>query len=87
MREFDIWMEGFVATGCSGRASKIGTGLGDTFDDAVKDYINRTPNSGVKENSVNKYRTEDSWNNRVSNWNIWGCDLFDNPADARKSFG
>lgn len=32
-------------------------------------------------------KSEDAYKNRRSSWNIWACNLFDNEADARKSFG
>ena len=56
-------------------------------DEAVKDYMSKHTNHGIEENGRNRYMSEDAYNNRRSNWNIWACNLFDNEADARKSFG
>jgi hypothetical protein len=87
MREFEIWMEGWLATGEHSRAQVIGRGIGDTFDEAVKDYMSKTPNHRIKENTRSKYRNDEDYQKRRSNWNIWGCNLFDNEVDARKFYG
>lgn len=87
MKEFEIWMEGYSATGESGTAQMIGKGVGETFDDAVKDYMSKNLNHGIRPNTRDRYMTEEYYNNRRSNWNIWACNLFDNEEDARKSFG
>jgi hypothetical protein len=87
LREFEIWMEGYAATCEHGTAQMIGKGFGSTFDEAVKDYMSKNPNHGIEENGKNRYISEDAYKNRRSNWNIWACSLFDNEADARKSFG
>lgn len=86
-RMHEIWMEGFAATGQHGSAHKIGEGEGRNFDEAVKDYMAKTPNHGIKPNDRRGYATEAAWLDRQSNWNIWGCNLFDNEKEARKSFG
>ena len=41
VREFEIWMEGYAATGEHGTAQMIGKGFGSTFDEAVKDYMSK----------------------------------------------
>jgi hypothetical protein len=87
VREFEIWMEGYAATGEHGTAQMIGKGFGSTFDEAVKDYMSKNPKHGIEENGRNRYINEDAYKNRRSSWNIWACSLFDNEADARKSFG
>lgn len=87
MKKFEIWMEGYAATGEHGTAQKIGEGTGENFDDAVKDYMSKNPKHGISENKRARYLTEEGYTKRKSNWNIWACDLFDNESDARKSFG
>jgi len=87
MKEFEIWVEGYAATGERGCANMIGKGYGETFDDAVRDYMAKNPNHGIEENGRNRYGSDEWYENRKSNWNIWACDLYDNEADARKSFG
>ncbi len=87
VREFEIWMEGYAATGEHGTAHMIGKGFGSTFDEAVKDYMSKNPKHGIEENGRSRYISEDAYKNRRSNWNIWACSLFDNETDARKLFG
>lgn len=87
VREFEIWIEGYSATGEYGTANKIGNGIGITFDEAVKDYMSRKPKHGIEENERSRYISEQAYQNRRSNWRIWGCNLFENETDARKSFG
>ncbi|HDZ15598.1 MAG TPA: hypothetical protein ENH60_11985 [Pricia sp.] len=89
---FEIWMEGYRATGQSSGASKIGESEGETFDDAVRNYMTTEllagkESAGIEENGRSRYANDEAYENRRSNWSIWACDLFDNEADARKSFG
>lgn len=87
MKEFEIWVEGYSATGEHGNAQMIGKGFGDSFDEAVKDYMNKNSGHGIQENRRNRYIDDESYQNRRSNWNIWACNLFDNEIDSRKTFG
>lgn len=87
MKNFEIWMEGFEATGQSGCAQKLGNAKGDTFDDAVRDYMERTPGHLIEAYTRDSFRSDEAYENRRSNWKVWGCALFDNEADARKAFG
>lgn len=88
MKTFQIWMEGYIATGESGRAQMIGTGKGETFNDAVKDFMKENPTDHrIQENTRKRYTTQEAYDTRDSNWNIWACDLYDNHADAAKAFG
>jgi len=87
VREFEIWMEGYAATGEYDGAQMIGTGFGRTFDEAVTDYMSKNPESGIEMNGRGRYVSELAYQNRRSNWNIWACNLFDNEIDARKGFG
>lgn len=87
MKRFDIWMEGYAATGQSSGAQRVGYGQGKNFDEAVKDYMANTPKHGIEENSRKRYRSDEHYKKRDSNWNIWACDLYDNHADAAKAFG
>lgn len=73
MMIFSIWAEGFVATGQSALAQLMGIGRGQTFKEACKDLASADP--GFSSNYDHENGTH------------WGCKLFDNEADARKSFG
>lgn len=87
MKTFEIWVEGYRVSCEFGNAELLGTGIGMTFDDAVNDYMSKNPNCGIERNTVSRYISEESYQNRRSNWNIWACNLFDNEQDARQSFG
>lgn len=86
MREFKIWMEGFSATGQQQEASLLGTYLAESFDDAVEEYKKKHP---ADVNTRNRFapRNEQGVMPQLTVHSIWGCRLFDNESDARKSFG
>lgn len=70
---YEIWAEGYAATGgCSG-ATLLGRIRGENFKDACKKLANKDLAFGL-------YFDE-------KRMTYWGCSLFDNEADARKSFG
>jgi hypothetical protein len=72
----EVWMEGYAATGESGEAQKLGEYDVATFDEAVDLCLESHPDSvKVHHRSVDGHHT------------IWGCGLYDNEQDARKSFG
>ena len=71
--QFAIWCEGYAATGESGTATLIGRAFGKTFKEAYENFAER--DKGFK-NLFNPDRMT-----------YWGCRLFTNQADARKSFG
>jgi hypothetical protein len=70
-----LWLEGFSATGQRQGASMIGTYQAKDLDDAVKQHM-ETHKGDVDWNSVGGGRHS-----------IWGCGIFDNEKEARKSFG
>ena len=73
MNIYEIWATGFADNGCSGRAFCFGTEKGKDFKDACRNFTK--VNAEFK-----KYFDE-----KRMTW--WGCSLFDNEAEARKSFG
>lgn len=74
MKEFEIWSEGYAATGESNGAYFHGKAAGETFEEACKNF--RYPDG--RPLSLDKNRDYPS---------IWACQLFDNEVDARRSFG
>lgn len=72
LKEFEIWVEGYAASGERSGASLLAKQKGETWVDAVSRYMEKNPNR----------ITIDS-----RGFTDWGCRLFDNEADARKSFG
>lgn len=69
---WEIWAEGYACTGQHSRAQLLAEIKASTFIDAVNKY-NKTAELKI-ESTENGLRH-------------WGCRVFDNEADARKSFG
>lgn len=72
VKPYTVWMEGFAATGQNSRASLVGTVEATSFQEACEKLYE----TATDKSYWNKEKTA-----------IWGCRLFDNEADARKSFG
>jgi hypothetical protein len=67
--KYQIWSEGYQATGESSGAYKHGELEANNFKEACDNFFND-----------DKYYNSDKLT-------YWGCRLFDNEVDARKSFG
>ena len=75
MKKFEVWTEGYAATGESGKATFHGEFKGETLKDAVIKWRNTlTDPHSVKCVDLDRMT-------------FWGCRFFDNETDARKSFG
>jgi hypothetical protein len=72
MKEFEIWAEGFRTSGEQGFATILGKENAESWDEAVEKYMEKNPGRIRKDSR---------------GYTDWGCRLFDNEADARKSFG
>jgi len=70
---FEIWIEGFQIQGNSSEAMFLGTSRGNNFEEACKSFVENN------ESFKKSYNPEDN--------TYWGCRLFNNEVDARKSFG
>ena len=73
MPKYEIWVEGFIATGDRSSAARLGSAEGETFKDACIEL--------AKHSKVFKDYFD------LETMRHWGCRLFDNEVDARKSFG
>lgn len=73
-------MEGYIATGEHGTAQKITKEPieAEDWNEAIKIYKATHPNHGIRDSQDTLY----SWS-----YTIWGCRLYDNEVDARKTFG
>ena len=69
----EIWCEGYVAIGQNSGAIMLGYSKGKNLKDACINYAK-------KDSEFAKYFDVDSMT-------YWGCRIFDNEIDARKSFG
>ncbi|HRI34981.1 MAG TPA: hypothetical protein PLD02_14630 [Saprospiraceae bacterium] len=72
MKEYEIWVEGYADSGNREQASLLAKQKGISWIDAVSRYMEKNPG---------RIRIDDR------GFTDWGCRLFDNEADARKSFG
>lgn len=70
---YEIWVEGFAATGEHGTAYIMGQEAGPTFKAACITFFEKNPKL-----------SEDFDPKHLS---YWACRLFDNERDARKMFG
>lgn len=90
VNKFEIWCEGYRISGNSSQAEFVGEFEAETFDEAVEEY-NRTRDksntTAAERNTRERYPSNEAYEKRRSNWNIWACNLFNNEQDARKSFG
>jgi hypothetical protein len=73
MKTWTVWMEGYSATGESAGAHCVGTVEAETLPDAAEKLFADSKWAGYE---FNRERMT-----------YWGCKIFDNEADARKSFG
>jgi len=76
MNKFEIWIEGYSATGQRDGARRLGDDElfeGVTFKDACKNALLR-----LKWNMSNYNEANNSY---------WACRFYDNEIDARKAFG
>jgi hypothetical protein len=73
IKEWDIWVEGYKATGESSTAKFLGTEKGRTFRDACVAYAEKNPKWA-----------KDFDPGRLEHW---GCALYNNETDARAAFG
>ena len=72
MKQYEVWMEGYAATGDSSEAEFCGVYEAETFSDACAAW--------------NKEKGEKGYFNARA-LTYWGCRFFDNETDARRSFG
>lgn len=78
MQRFEVWLEGYWATGMEdfpAPARKLGEVEAETFRDACVAIC--SPPEWQEHNG----------DFDVKRLTVWNCRLFDNEADARRSFG
>lgn len=75
---YSVYMEGYVCTGGRGSAHYVGEGEGTTFAQAAKDAC-------IKAYGIEETKKFFSVRGGVPAW--WGCDMYDNYADAARAFG
>lgn len=76
MKEYEIWMAGYRATGQYAPHEYIGKATADSFKEACKIAIK----NWLSNPEDYKYYNEEYCH-------FWGCNLYDNEKDAERSFG
>ncbi|HTB99873.1 MAG TPA: hypothetical protein VK705_04265 [Ferruginibacter sp.] len=91
LKEYEIWEEGYSATGEHGGAIFLGKSIGRSFKEACCKLMCEKHLEYLKEVQSDEYNgydnPNDGWSYDPSTNTKWGCHLFDNEVDARKSFG
>ena len=77
MSVYDLWMEGYAATGTSSDASFIGTFEANSFLEACDKWAS-TLTDEQRRLYYEPYLGRPAY---------WGCRIFDNEIEARRSFG
>lgn len=75
MKTFEVWCEGYRATGNSNTHQLVGTAEAETFKEACDIVFSKDED----EYSRSLYNPE-----RLTHW---GCRLFDNASEAAEAFG
>lgn len=88
MKEYEIWIEGYAATGEHSPASFIGKSKGDNFEDACKNFeYPENIMSFLGDEIIIHKGDKLKLDTHYPYPSIWACILYDNETDARKSFG
>ena len=86
--EYDIWMEGYAATGESATATYLGKQKGRNFQDACMRYWFKEKIKGYAEaDKKNEYYDTKRWDYDPYNNSYWACRLFQTEAEAREFLG
>lgn len=88
MPKFDIWSEGFSITGIDGKAQMFAEGVeAETFEKACDLWFNTLGN--VTPDYYKPAHEGSDVYGKVIHYrpSFWGCSLYDNEEDARRSFG
>jgi len=80
MKEFEVWLEGYAATGQSSRATFHGKVMAESFDEACIKVLGGSLDKD--ESNSDGYRR-----NSKGKMCVWACGCYDNETEARASFG
>lgn len=80
MRKFEVWTEGYAASGESSGAIFHGSVDADTFDEAcIKVFGDDLDKDPLQSDGYRR--------NRDGRMSIWACGCYDDEGEARVSFG
>lgn len=75
METYEVWLEGYIATGESSEAHFYGLHKAASFKEAC-----------MKAMTIHKFSDLDKYYNEENN-TYWACHFYNNELEARKSFG
>lgn len=78
--KFNLWVEGYAATGEHGTAKLLGTVEAESFNEAVLKWNSENNTDGRKWGNL-------GYDLNYDRHSLWGCRIYDNERDARKAFG
>jgi hypothetical protein len=92
LKEYEVWSEGYMATGESGGATLHGKVMARSFREACnilmcKHYLEWVTKMQDTNYTGQRDNPDSGMSYDPSHLTVWGCRLFDNEVDARKSFG
>lgn len=82
MKVYDVWVEGYAATGEHGRAWKMGSAPAESFADACKAVFMRS----IK-NEYGDFVDRDIGLFDPEELSYWRCYMYPTEAEARRSYG
>lgn len=81
--EYEVWVEGFTATGESGQAHLWGKVKARSFKEACHRIACQNYLKNIEEQEMGLGR----WDYNPNRQTLWACRLFETEAEARESFG
>lgn len=90
LKEYEVWMEGFAATGESSGASLQGKAMARNFGQACHIVMCTTQLKYIeKQNDPNNkdYVNASRWDYNPNEFSYWGCGLYWSEALAKRTFG
>lgn len=82
MKYYTLWQEGYAITGNNDYAKCLGNYPADTFNEAVERYVQHR-----EETDWPDIRKPGGYTFTNGIHSVWGCRIYNNEVDARKSFG
>lgn len=90
LKEYEVWMEGYAATGESSNATLLGKVFARNFAQACDIVMCKTHLEWIEEvNNPNykEYCPPRTWDYSPHELSVWGCRLYWSEKLARKTFG
>ena len=87
LNEYDIWLEGYAATGEHGTATYLGKHKGRNFQDACMRYWMKSHLEQIeKDDEHGEYYDTKRWDYDPYKNTYWACHMYETEQEARKNF-